>query len=94
MIEEKQKIFTSYMDEFVKLNIDQKNNEIIEKQKVILAFLLKFATERGIQFEFLKSKEITYIENNEGTNEDYVEAMMVYLQNIEELIGLILGSMQ
>ena len=94
MIEEKQKIFTAFMDEFVKLNIDQKNNEIIEKQKVILAFLLKFAAKRGIQFEFLKSQEITDIENNKGTNEDYLEAMMVYSQNIEELIGLILGSMQ
>lgn len=94
MIEEKQKIFTSFMDEFVKLNIDQKNNEIIEKQKVILAFLSKFAAERGIQFEFLKSREITDIENNKGTNEDYLEAMMVYSQNIEELIGLILGSIQ
>ena len=92
MIEEKQKIFTSFMDEFVKLNIDQKNNEIIEKQKVILAFLLKFAAERGIQFEFLKSKEITDIDNNKGTNEDYLEAMMVYTQNIEELLGLILKS--
>ena len=86
MIEEKQKIFTSFMDEFVKLNINQKNNEIIEKQKVILAFLLKFAAERGIQFEFLRSKEISDIEGNIGTNEDYLEAMMVYTQNIEELI--------
>ena len=92
MIEEKQKIFTSFMTEFVKLNVNQKNNEIIEKQKVILAFLLKFASERGIQFEFLKSKEIVDIEGNNGTNEDYLEAMMVYSQNIEELIGLILGN--
>lgn len=94
MIEEKQKIFTAFMDEFVKLNIEQKNNEIIEKQKVILAFLLKFVAEHGIQFEFLKSKEITDIEGNKGSNEDYLEAMMVYSQNIEELIGLILGSLQ
>ena len=94
MIEEKQKIFTSFMDEFVKLNVDQKNNEIIEKQKVILASLLKFASERGIQFEFLKSKEIADIEGNNGTNEDYLEAMMVYTQNIEELIGIILENIQ
>lgn len=93
MMEEKQKIFTSFMNEFVKLNIDQKNMEIIEKQKLILVFLLKFATERGIRFEFLKSKEINDLEDNKGTNEDYLEAMMVYTQNIEELIGLILGSM-
>ena len=94
MIEEKQKVFSSFMAEFVKLNIYQKNNEIIEKQKEILAFLLKFAAERGIQFEFLKNKEITDIYDNKGTNEDYLEAMMVYSQNIEELIGLILGRMQ
>lgn len=94
MTEEKQEVFTSFMNEFVKLDINQKNDEIIEKQKVILAFLLKFAAEHGIDFEFLKSKEINDIEDNSGTNEDYLEAMMVYTQNIEELIGLILGSMQ
>ena len=94
MMEEKQKVFTAFMDEFVKLDISQKNSEIVEKQKLILAFLIKFATEHGINFEFLKSKEISDIEGNNGTNEDYLEAMMVYTQNIEELIGLILGSIQ
>ena len=93
MMEEKQKVFTEFMDQFVKLNIDQKNNEIIEKQKLILAFLLKFAAEHGIEFEFLKSREISDIDGNNGTNEDYLEAMMVYTQNIEEILGLILGSM-
>ena len=94
MMEEKQKIFTSFMNEFIKLDINQKNNEIIEKQKVILAFLLKFAAEHGIEFNFLKSKEISDIDGNIGTNEDYLEAMMVYMENIEELVGIILGSMQ
>ena len=65
-----------------------------EKQKLILAFLIKFATEHGINFEFLKSKEISDIEGNNGTNDDYLEAMMVYTQNIEELIGKILGNIQ
>lgn len=92
MIEEKQKVFTTFMDEFVKLNIDQKNNEIIEKQKLILALLIKFADEHDIKFKFLKSREIIDVEGNNGTNEDYLEAMMVYTQNIEELIGLILQS--
>ncbi|MBE6149811.1 MAG: hypothetical protein E7170_03720 [Firmicutes bacterium] len=92
MIKEKQETFTAFMEEFVKLNIEQKNSEIIEKQKVILAFLLKYALEHGIEFEFMKSKEITDIDDNSGTYEDYLEAMMVYTQNIEELIGLILKS--
>lgn len=91
MEEEKQKVFTDFMNEFVKLTIEQKNSEIIEKQKTILAYLIKYATENGIQYELLKSKEINDIDNN-GTNEDYLEAMMVYLQNIEELIGLIIQT--
>lgn len=93
-MEDKQKVFSSFMDEFVKLDINQKNSEIVEKQKLILAFLIKFATEHGISFEFLRSKEISDIEGNNGTNEDYLEAMMVYTQNIEELIGIILGNIQ
>lgn len=93
-MEDKQKVFSSFMDEFVKLDISQKNSEIVEKQKLILAFLIKFATEHGINFEFLRSKEISDIEGNNGTNEDYLEAMMVYTQNIEELIGIILENIQ
>lgn len=93
-MEDKQKVFSSFMDEFVKLDISQKNSEIVERQKLILAFLIKFATEHGVSFEFLRSKEISDIEGNNGTNEDYLEAMMVYTQNIEELIGIILGNIQ
>jgi len=93
MIEEKQKVFTAFMDEFVKLTSEQKNNEIVEKQKMILAFLLKFANERGIQFEFLKSNQIIDIESNNGANDDYLTTMMVYTQNIEELLGLIIQSL-
>ncbi len=92
MIEDKQSVFTSFMNEFVKLDINAKNIEIIEKQKIILAMMLKFIEEHGISYEFLKSKEINDIYGNNGTNEDYLEAMMVYTHNIEELIGLILDS--
>ncbi len=88
---QKQDVFNSFMDEFVKLDISQKNHEIIEKQKLIIAFLFKYATEHGIKYESIKSKEINDIMENKGTNEDYLEAMMVYTHNIEELIGLILN---
>lgn len=91
-MEDKQQVFTSFMNEFVGLSINQKNTEIVEKQKTILAYLLKYAYENGIEYEFLKSREITDIEGDNGTNEDYLEAMMVYNENIEELIGLILAN--
>ena len=87
---EKQEIFTNFMNEFVKLNIDQKNREIINKLKLILTFLDKVANEKGLEHNLLQSREINDILNDNGTNEDYLEAMMVYAQNIEELLGLIL----
>ena len=92
MIEEQQQIFTAFMNGFLKLTAEQKNKELIEKQKTIIAFLLKYVTEHGIEYNFLKSKEITDIKRPICTDEDYLEAMMVYIENIEELIGTILDK--
>ena len=92
MKEYKQEIFDQYMNEFIKLNINQKNNEIIEKQKIILALLIKYAVEHDLEFCFLKSNEIIDILDNLGTADDYLEAMMVYTENIEEIIGTILNN--
>ncbi len=89
-MQDKQQIFDKFMDEFVKLPIDVKNKEIIEKQKKIMAHLIKYSELNNIPYTFLKSKEITDITDDNGTNEDYLEAMMVYTENIEELIGNIL----
>ena len=91
-MDDKQKVFSQFMDEFVKLNINQKNTEIIEKQKLILAHLIKYAAQKGIVFEFLKSREINDISDYNGSNEDYLEAIMVYTHNIEELIGIIFNN--
>lgn len=91
-MEDKQVVFTNFMDEFVKLDINQKNKEIVEKLKLILLFLIDYSKRSGIEYEFLRSKEISDIEDGKGTNDDYLEAMMVYLHNIEELIGIILQN--
>lgn len=90
MIEERQEIFKSFMEQFNKLDIKQKNMEIVDKQKIILSYLMKYATENGIQFELLKSNEINKVEDNSATNEDYLAGIMVYTHNIEDLISLII----
>ena len=90
-METKQDVFKQFMNEFVKLNTEQKSAEIIEKQKIILAYLLAYSENHGLNYSFLKSAEIDDI-NNKFTQDDYLEAMMVYLENIEELVGLILST--
>lgn len=90
----RQQLFDNYISEFVKLDHDAKNKEIIEKQKVIMALLAKYAMNKNISFNFLKSKEINDLINEQVTNDDYLEAIMVYMQNIEELIGTILKNIE
>lgn len=92
MMETKQEVFTEFMKEYVKLDVNQKEKELIEKQKTIMAHLFKYAVEHGIDYEFLRSGEIT-LDDDMSTSADYLEAMMVYMHNIEELIGTILSNM-
>ena len=48
------------------------------------------AQNKGIYPILLKSKEINDLSKENPTNDDYIEAMMVYCQDIEELYGQIL----
>ena len=89
-MEDRQEIFTNYMNSFVKLSFKKKCDEVIEKQKRILTLLVTYAQNKGINPILLKSKEINDMEKENPTYDDYVEAMMVYSQDIEELCGQIL----
>lgn len=84
MKENKKEIFIEYMNEFSKLNENQKNNEIIEKQKFMLNYLIQYAKEHNIDYEFLSGKEL---------NNNSLDEIMIYTENIEEIIGLILNSL-
>ena len=52
--------------------------------------LATFASNNNIPLSLLKSKEVMDLEKEEPTNEDYIEAMMVYSKEIEEFYGEIL----
>lgn len=92
MMEEKQKIFDEFIEEYKKLTTDQKADELLEKMQSILAYLTLYASNNNIIYDPIKSNEISDLKNN-PTTDDYYEAMMVYSQNIEELIGTILQAM-
>lgn len=83
MIENKQQIFLEYVNLFSKLNKEQKCNEILEKQKVMLEFLIKYANEKNIQYKLLTKDDIK--------DYDDLDNIMIYMHNIEELIGILLN---
>lgn len=83
MIDDKQQIFLEYVNLFSKLNKEQKCNEILEKQKVILEFLIKYANEKNIQYKLLTKDDVK--------DYDDLDNIMIYMHNIEELIGILLN---
>ena len=83
MIEDKQQIFLEYVNLFSKLNKEQKCNEILEKQKVMLEFLIKYAIEKNIQYKLLTKDDVK--------DYDDLDNIMIYIHNIEELIGILLN---
>lgn len=83
MIEDKQQIFLEYVNLFSKLNKEQKCNEILEKQKVMLEFLIKYASEKNIQYNLLTKDDVK--------DYDDLDNIMIYMHNIEELIGILLN---
>lgn len=83
MIEDKQQIFLEYVNLFSKLNKGQKCNEILEKQKVMLEFLIKYANEKNIQYKLLTKDDVK--------DYDDLDNIMIYMHNIEELIGILLN---
>lgn len=83
MIEDKQQIFLEYVNLFSKLNKEQKYNEILEKQKVMLEFLIKYANKKNIQYKLLTKDDVK--------DYDDLDNIMIYMHNIEELIGILLN---
>lgn len=83
MIEDKKQIFLEYVNLFSKLNKEQKCNEILEKQKVILEFLIKYANEKNIQYNLLTKDDVN--------DYDDLDNIMIYMHNIEELVGILLN---
>lgn len=83
MIEDKQQIFLEYVNLFSKLNKEQKCNEILEKQKVMLEFLIKYANKKNIQYKLLTKDDVK--------DYDDLDNIMIYMHNIEELIGILLN---
>lgn len=89
-MENRQEVFNEYMNQFIRLSFEKKCKEVIEEQKRTIALLATFASNNNIPLSLLKSKEVMDLEKEEPTNEDYIEAMMVYSKEIEEFYGEIL----
>lgn len=84
MIENKE--FNDYIECYKKMPLDLKKDLVIEESKKILAFLEKLKNDFNVQGKILFNKEILDVKNS-SSEEDFTEAMFVYIHSIEESLG-------
>lgn len=79
--------FNEYMETFKALDIPDKRMEIINSVKEINAIIDKLAEESEIDLNYLKSNEILDMKNGSESEDDYLEALLVYIENSKNLLA-------
>lgn len=86
-MEDANTLFSEYMEAFKELDISEKRVEIINSIKEISALMVKLANDEGMNLKYLNSKEILNFKNGNETEDEYLEALLVYIENFKEMLG-------
>lgn len=85
-MDELNQAFDEYIIEFKKLTTLEKRDEVLSSIKDLIAIFESLASVDNINLNYLKSKEILDIRIS-NTEDDFLEAIIVYLENVKNLIG-------
>lgn len=84
--------FREYVDAFKELDIPEKRKEIIKNVNEITALFHLLSTESNIQLSYLRSQEISELDNGYESEDDYLEALLVYIENAKYILGQYLNN--
>ena len=79
--------FNQYLETFKRLPIPEKRQDIIYAINEITASFASLAEDANINIEYIKSKEITELNNGYESEDDYLEALLVYIENAKNVLG-------
>ena len=79
--------FNQYLEVFKQLPIPEKRQDIIYAINEITASFASLAEDSNINVEYIKSKEVTELNNGYESEDDYLEALLVYIENAKNVLG-------
>lgn len=79
--------FKDYVTAFKQMQTSDKRKEIIRNINEITAMFDSLASDAGIQVHYLKSKEISELNDGNESEDDYLEALLVYIENAKSVLG-------
>lgn len=81
------KLFNEYVEKYKTLPLQEKKNIVNQEIKELLAFIDKAKKDLNINDEILFNREILDLNQDNVSDEDFVEAMFVYIHAIQESLG-------
>ena len=80
-------MFTEVIENYKKLSIADKRQEIVDELKLMVAIFEKLCEDNNIAYREIKSREILDLKKGEETASDYLEAIFVYIEYLKEVLG-------
>ena len=80
-------MFEAHLDKYKSLNINDKREKIISEIKLMIVVLEKMCIDNNIPYREIKSKEILALKQENYSEEDYLEALFVYVEYLKEVLG-------
>ena len=84
--------FKEYIDAFKQMEVSDKRKEIIRNINEITAVFDTLASESNIQLSYLKSNEVNGLKDGNESEDDYLEALLIYIENAKSVLGQYLAK--
>ena len=79
--------FEAYIEEYKKQDIATKREKLINSIKDLIASIDAIGQEEGIELHYLKSREVLDLNGENTSEDDFLEAMLVYIETAKNLVG-------
>lgn len=79
--------FNKYVDAFKMLPLQEKKVRVVKEFQELLIFIEKAKQDLRIANGVLYNKEVLDLNSNNVSDEDFVEAMFVYVHSVQEALG-------
>jgi len=79
--------FKEYVAAFKQMETTDKRQEIIRAVNEITAMFDMLADQSNIQLSYLKSNEVSELRDGHESEDDYLEALLVYIENAKSILG-------
>lgn len=86
-LEERQKCFDAYIEEYKEKDLVNKQKIAISELKELIAIFQKMCSMYNINHELLVNREIIDVNKEDYTQEDFAEAVYVYIQMYKEIMS-------